>query len=100
MAVSNRERIGKMLELMAPALDEFIQRSVASELPKDGVCVALVAMKDKKKGIAVNGGEYERLEQQLKLRMLTENLPHAVKRGWYPFDDAIGHVGQGYAKEL
>ena len=32
--------------------------------------------------------------------MLTENIPHNLKAGWYPFDDAIGRVGQGYCKEL
>ena len=32
--------------------------------------------------------------------MLTENIPHNLKPGWYPFDDAIGRVGQGYSKEL
>lgn len=100
MATSNRERIGKMLELMAPALDEFIQSAVASELPEGGAWVALVAMKDKHKGIDVAGRDYERLDPQVQLRMLTENIPNAVKRGWYPFDDAIGRVGQGYSKEL
>ena len=59
---------------------------------------ALVAMKDKKKGI--EGKEYDRLDPQVQLRMLTENIPHNLKPGWYPFDDAIGRVGQGYAKEL
>jgi len=33
MGISNRDRIGRMFELLAPALDEFISRSVASELP-------------------------------------------------------------------
>ncbi len=32
--------------------------------------------------------------------MLTENIPHQLRKGWYPFDDAIGRVGQGYTKEL
>ncbi len=98
MAISNRDRIGKMFELLAPALDEFIARSVASQLPGDASWTALVAMKDKKKG--VEGKEYRRLDPQVQLRMLTENLPHNVKPGWYPFDDAIGRVGQGYGKEL
>jgi hypothetical protein len=98
MAISNRDRIGKMFELLAPALDDFIARSVASELPEGASWSALVAMKDKKKGI--EGKEYERLDPQVQLRMLTENIPHNLKPGWYPFDDAIGRVGQGYSKEL
>jgi predicted AAA+ superfamily ATPase len=98
MATSNRDRIGKMFELLAPALDDFIARSVAPQLPKDAVWTALVAMKDKKKGI--EDKEYQRLDPQVQLRMLTENIPHNLKSGWYPFDDAIGRVGQGYSKEL
>ncbi len=98
MATSNRDRIGRMFELLAPALDDFIARSVAPQLPEGAVWPALVAMKDKKKGI--EGKEYERLDPQVQLRMLTENIPHNLKPGWYPFDDAIGRVGQGYSKEL
>src|SRR4051794_4490598 len=98
MATSNRDRIGRMFELLAPALDEFIARSVASEVPEGASWPALVAMKDKKKGI--EGKEYSALDPQVQLRMLTENIPHNLKPGWYPFDDAIGRVGQGYAKEL
>jgi hypothetical protein len=98
MAISNRDRIGKMFELLAPALDEFIARSVASKLPEGASWTALVAMKDKKKGI--EGKEYHPLDPQVQLRMLTENIPHNLSAGWYPFDDAIGRVGQGYTKEL
>ena len=98
MATSNRDRIGKTFELLAPALDDFIGRSVAGELPDDASWTALVAMKDKKKGI--EGKEYHPLDPQVQLRMLTENIPHNLKPGWYPFDDAIGRVGQGYSKEL
>ena len=98
MATSNRDRIGKAFELLAPALDDFIGRSVAGELPDDASWTALVAMKDKKKGI--EGKEYHPRDPQVQLRMLTENIPHNLKPGWYPFDDAIGRVGQGYSKEL
>jgi predicted AAA+ superfamily ATPase len=98
VATSNRDRIGKMFELLAPALDDFIARSVAPQLPEGADWAALVAMKDKKKGI--EGKEYHRLDPQVQLRMLTENIPHNLKAGWYPFDDAIGRVGQGYSKEL
>ncbi len=98
MATSNRDRIGRMFELIAPVLDDFIARSVAAQLPEGASWTALVAMKDKKKG--VEGKEYHHLDPQVQLRMLTENIPHNLKPGWYPFDDAIGRVGQGYSKEL
>ena len=56
MATSNRDRIGRMFELLAPSLDDFIARSVAPKLPERGSWTALVAMKDTKKGI--EGKEY------------------------------------------
>jgi hypothetical protein len=98
MALSNRDRVGSMFELLAPALDAFIARSVVPMLPEGASWMSLVAIKDKKKG--VEGKEYHPLDPQVQLRMLTENIPHNFKQGWYPFDDAIGRVGQGYAKEL
>ena len=98
MAASNRDRVGKMFELLAPPLDAFIASAVAPVL-EDGVSwTSLVALKDEKKGI--EGKDYDPLDPQVQLRMLTENIPHSIKQGWYPFDDAIGRVGQGYSKEL
>ena len=34
MAISNRDRIGQMFELLAPALDDFITRVLAPQLPE------------------------------------------------------------------
>src|SRR6204780_577184 len=98
MAMSNRDRVGKMFELLAPPLDEFISRSVASRLNEGASWTVLVQFKDEQKG--ATGKEYNHLDPQVQLRMLTENIPHNLKAGWYPFDDAIGRVGQGYSKEL
>jgi hypothetical protein len=50
VAISNRDRIGKMFELVAPALDGFIARSVAPQLPEGADWAGLVAMKDKRGG--------------------------------------------------
>src|SRR4051794_40321842 len=98
MAMSNRDRIGRMFELLAPALDGFIARSVATHLKAGTSWTVLVRLKDEKRGI--EGKEYDQLDPQVQLRMLTENIPHSLKAGWYPFNDAIGRVGQGYAREL
>jgi predicted AAA+ superfamily ATPase len=98
VATSNRDRIGRMFELIAPALDDFIGRSVASRLNQGASWTVLVQLKDEQKG--AKGKEYSALDPQVQLRMLTENIPHTLKAGWYPFDDAIGRVGQGYCKEL
>ena len=98
MAISNRDRVGRMFELLAPSLDEFISSAVAPALTEGSSWTSLVALKDKNKG--VEGKDYHQLDPQVQLRMLTENIPNNVKQGWYPFDDAIGRVGQGYSKEL
>src|SRR3954454_11391569 len=98
MAISNRDRIGKMFELLAPALDDFIARAVGPQLRPGTSWTVLVQLKDEKKGI--DGKDYDRLDPQVQLRMLTENIPHNLKAGWYPFDDALGRVGKGYASEL
>jgi hypothetical protein len=87
-----------MFELLAPPLDTFISRAVAPVLKEGGSWTSLVALKDKKKG--AGGKDYHELDPQVQLRMLTENIPNSIKHGWYPFDDAIGRVGQGYSKEL
>ncbi|MFP5452403.1 MAG: Swt1 family HEPN domain-containing protein, partial [Thermoleophilia bacterium] len=99
MAVSNRERIGQMFELLAPALDAFITDSLASELAEGQSWAVLVSAYDHER----HGGEMReqnRLDPQAQLRMLTENIPAHFRKGWYPFSDALGRVGQGYAREL
>jgi predicted AAA+ superfamily ATPase len=98
MAISNRDRVGKMFELLAPPLDAFISVAVAPVLEEGSSWTSLVALKDTKKG--VEGKDYDPSDPQVQLRMLTENIPNSLKKGWYPFDDAIGRVGQGYSKEL
>src|SRR5689334_399966 len=98
MATSNRDRVGKMFELVAPPLDRFIGEAVADALNGTASWTDLVALKDKQKGIT--GKTYSEGDPLVQLRMLTENIPNHVKKGWYPFDDVIGRVGQGYCKEL
>jgi hypothetical protein len=98
MATSNRDRVGKMFELLAPPLDGFIARALAPGVKKGTSWTSLVEQKDHKRASA--GRDYHQQDPQVQLRVLTENIPASIKQGWYPFDDAIGRVGQGYAKEL
>jgi HEPN superfamily Swt1-like protein/uncharacterized protein DUF499 len=98
MAISNRDRVGRMFELLAPALDNFIARSVAPELAEGASWTTLVALNDKQQ--QAQSDDYHEFDPQVQLRMLTEDIPNGVKQGWYPFDDTIGRVGQGYSKEL
>ena len=91
MASSNRDRIGKMFELVAPPLDEFILRSVASRLNEGASWTVLIQLKDEQKG--VTGKEYHHLDPQVQLRMLTENVRRAMQLE--PVRDREGNpVGQ------
>lgn len=88
-----------MFELMAPALDEFIAGAVKSVLEKGTTWDKLVQLWDKEKGFD-GSREYSTNDPQVQLRMITENIPAKLKKGWYPFSDALGRVGQSYTTEL
>ena len=95
---SNRDRVGKMFEILAPELDQFIAAAVEPEL-EDGITwEKLVALKDAKKG--KTGGEYDRNDPQVQLRFLTENIPHNIRPGWYPFDEQLSPTQRSFASEL
>lgn len=98
MAVSNRERIGQMFDLVAPVLDEFITGILGPHLTGGGDWTQLVELKDAKKG--ATGKKYSRLDPQLALRMLTEKIPSQVRPGWYPFDGYISRPVESFASEL
>lgn len=95
---SNRDRIGKMFELLAPPLDEFITLAVEPELDDGVVWTTLVAEKDGKKAVATKS--YDRRDPQVQLRMLTENVAQRVKSGWRPFDGRLGPTQRAFASEL
>jgi hypothetical protein len=86
-----------MFELLAPALDAFIQQAVQPKLNRDAEWTVLLELKDRDKAA---GKQYRRLDPQDQLRMITENVPARLKKDWYPFSDALGRVGQSYCQEL
>lgn len=98
MALSNRDRIGQMIEGLAGPLDSFITEVLGPEVPEGKDWTVLVALKDAKNGIT--GKKYNRLDPSLQLRMLTENIPNQVKPGWFPFNGHLSKVQQSYASEL
>jgi predicted AAA+ superfamily ATPase len=98
VALSNRDRIGQMFELVAPALDSFITRVLGPELPDGASWTSLVALRDSEKGIA--GKAYEPLDPQVQLRLLTENIPNQLKKGWFPFDGHLSPAQRNWASEL
>lgn len=98
MALSNRDRIGQMFDVTAPALREFIDGVLTPHLPQDTDWAQLVALKDAKKGGPSK--TYSSNDPQVQLRMLTENIPHQVKPGWYPFDGLLNPLQKSFASEL
>ncbi|MEI2713845.1 MAG: Swt1 family HEPN domain-containing protein [Nocardioides sp.] len=92
MALSNRDRIGKLFEVIAPALDDYIASVIGAVDAAVGAnWVQLVAAKD---GHA--GKVYDPLDPQVQLRMLTESsITNNVKPRWYPFSDTLGSGWRG-----
>lgn len=101
MAVSNRDRIDRMFQAMAPALDDFIASVVGQANPALGAeWTRLVQGKDVKKG-APAAKTYDPLDPQVQFRILTEsNITAGYKQGWYPFSQALGKAGESFAIEL
>lgn len=101
MAVSNRDRIDRMFQTMAPALNDFISSVVGEGDQQLGAAwTKLVHAKDTKNG-APSTKTYEPLDPQVQFRMLTEgNITSGFKAGWYPFRDKLGRPGESYAIEL
>jgi hypothetical protein len=100
MAVTNRDRIGQMLEILAPELDSFIQRAVESELPKGEDWTYIVEVRDQDRNRSGGTRTYSRTDPQLQLRMLGENVTGQYKQGWYPFDRVLSRSQKAFAAEL
>lgn len=101
MAISNRDRIDRMFQIMAPVLDDYIASVIGQGDPAQGaVWAKLVQAKDDKKG-ANPQKVYDPLDPQVQLRMLTEsNITAGFQPGWYPFNDTLGRAGETFASEL
>jgi predicted AAA+ superfamily ATPase len=97
VATTNRDRVGKMFEILAEALDHFIGDVLAPEIGETDWAL-VVKLADEEKGI--RGKEYSREDPQVQLRMLTEGLTGRVKKGWYPFKGIVGHEHEAYASLL
>ena len=90
--VSNIDRVGTALDVLAGALEPFIARVLIPHLP-EGMTdwTTILAVKD---GIA--GKEYSATDPQVQLRVLTEPLG-ALR---YPFNDALSRAEQNLASEV
>ena len=101
MALSNRDRIDRMFQTMAPPLDDFIASVIGQGDQELGAAwTKLVALKDQKNGVPA-GKEYDSLDPQVQFRILTEgNITGGFKAGWYPFNRVFGKTGESFALEL
>lgn len=97
MATSNRDRIGRMFEILAESLDPFIADALSPQIGESN-WTDVVRLADADKGIA--GKTYDREDPQLQLRMLTEPLTNRVKKGWFPFNGLLSRTDQAYASLL
>ncbi len=92
MAPSNRDRIGRAMELLGPALDRFLASVLDAEL--GGPWIGLVA---------TGGGpsrDYDPRDPQNGLRVLTDGMQTRVRPRWYPFDDRLSRKEKSWADEL
>lgn len=101
MATSNRERIDRMFQVMAPTVDDFISSVIGqADAALGAEWTKLVQAKDLKNGASATK-TYEPLDPQVQFRMLTEsNVTAGFQKGWYPFNQALGRTGDTFAKEL
>lgn len=98
MALSNRDRINKMFEIIAPPLDDFISLVIGQGDPAVGAAwPKLVQAKDG----ASSTKAYSAHDPQVQFRILTEsNITSGFKKGWYPFTKTLGKAGESFAIEL
>ncbi len=97
MASSNRERIGRMFEILAEALDPFIAEVLEPQIG-DSDWALVVKLADEEKG--VTGKAYSPGRPAVQLRILTEGLTGRVKKGWYPFKGVVTREHEAYASLL
>ena len=94
MAISNREYVGRALELLAKCLDPFIDRVITSQLPDVEDWTRVLAGKDAEAGRLRE--PYERTDPQLQFRAVLESLPILG----YAFNSVLSRTEQGYVREI
>lgn len=95
MAMSNRERIGQMFDLMAPQLDAFLSRTLNRQLGAGRTWVDIVTTVE-----ANNGREVHHGDVSIQLKVITQNYTHRFRNGWNPLRDHLNRTHEAYASEL
>ena len=96
MASSNRDRVGQMFTVVAPALETFIDRVMGTDLPVGTTWIDLVAAADGNNGMEHSSGDPA---QQLKF-LTKDHYTLKFKPGWKPFRKILSRTDQAYASEL
>lgn len=96
MAVSNRERVSRALEITAEALGPFVARQLAPHVPEGAEWPAILRVLDEQKGNDKAAFLYAASDLSLQLRVMTERLG-AIG---FPFSSALSRAEQNLAGEL
>lgn len=96
MAVSNRERVTRALEIAGEALGQFVARQLAPHLPAGMEWPSILRVLDEEKGNDKAGFLYSPTDLSLQLRAMTERLGALG----FPFSGALSRAEQNLAGEL
>jgi predicted AAA+ superfamily ATPase len=96
MAISNRERVSRALDITAEALGPFVARQLAPHVPAGAEWPAILRVLDEQKGNDKVGFLYAPTDLALQLRVMTERLG-AIG---FPFSSALSRAEQNLAGEL
>ncbi|HUZ89075.1 MAG TPA: Swt1 family HEPN domain-containing protein, partial [Candidatus Acidoferrales bacterium] len=90
MATSNRDRVGRGLEILTDGLRPFVETQMSAAVPDGRDWVELLEARDASR----HGSErqYSRSDARFLLRVLTEE--------WRAFKDHLSRVEQSFASEL
>lgn len=95
MAVSNRDRIGQMFDLMAPRLDAFLSQHLNPQLEGGRTWVDIVTTVDKSDPREVHRGD-----PSVQFKVITQDYTHRYRRDWRPLRAHLSRTHQAYAAEL
>jgi Swt1-like HEPN/Protein of unknown function (DUF499) len=94
MAYSNRDRVGRGLELLSEGLDPFIARAVADKIPQNKDWTVILSASDADKSIGERS--YDRTNVEDQLRVLTETL----QPGWFAPDEHLSRAEVSLVHEI
>jgi hypothetical protein len=95
MAVSNRDRIGQMFNLLAPKLDAFLSQILDPQLEAGRTWVDIVTTVDNSDGREVHRGD-----PSVQLKVVTRDYTHRYRRNWRPLNSHLNRTHLAYAAEL